>query len=57
VAKVKTGPKTRKKLGGSRPPDGGPRSNKTEAVATIKEKFTSGAVLLTEYRGLKVSEM
>jgi len=57
VAKVKTGPKTRKKLGGPRPPDGGPRSNKTEAVTTIKEKFTSGAVLLTEYRGLKVSEM
>jgi large subunit ribosomal protein L10 len=57
VAKIKSGPKTRKKLGGPRPPDGGPRSNKTEAVATIKERFTSGPVLLTEYRGLKVSEM
>ena len=57
MAKVKTGPKTRKKVGGPRPPEGGPRSDKVEAVATIKEHFTSGAVLLTEYRGLTVHEL
>ncbi len=57
MAKVKTGPKTKKKVGGPRPPEGGPRSNKVEAVATIKERLTSGAVLLTEYRGLTVREL
>jgi len=57
VAKVKTGPKTRKKIGGPRPPGGGPRADKMAAVAEIKARFTSGAVLLTEYRGLKVSEL
>ena len=57
MAKIKTGPKTRKKLGGPRGPDGGPRANKVAAVETIKERFTSGAVLLTDYRGLSVAEM
>jgi large subunit ribosomal protein L10 len=57
VAKIKSGPKTRKKLGGPRPPGGGPRSNKTAAVADVKARFTSGPVLLTEYRGLKVAEL
>ena len=57
MAKVKTGPKTRKKLGGTRPPGGGPRSEKAETVATVKERFGSGAVLLTEYRGLTVAEL
>jgi large subunit ribosomal protein L10 len=57
VAKVKTGPKTKKKVGGPRPPEGGPRSNKVAAVATIKDRLTSGAVLLTEYRGLTVHEL
>jgi large subunit ribosomal protein L10 len=57
VAKVKTGPKTKKKVGGPRPPEGGPRSNKVEAVATIKDRLSSGAVLLTEYRGLTVHEL
>jgi len=57
VAKVKSGPKTRKKLGGPRPPDGGPRANKTATVATVKEKLTTGPVLLTEYRGLTVAEL
>jgi large subunit ribosomal protein L10 len=57
VAKIKTGPKTRKKLGGPRGPDGGPRSNKVAAVETIKQRFTAGPVLLTDYRGLSVAEM
>ncbi|MEX2556368.1 MAG: 50S ribosomal protein L10 [Actinomycetota bacterium] len=57
MAKVKTGPKTKKKVGGPRPPEGGPRSNKVEAVATIKDRLNSGAVLLTEYRGLTVQEL
>lgn len=57
MAKVKTGPKTKKKVGGPRPAEGGPRSNKVEAVATIKDRFTTGAVLLTEYRGLTVHEL
>lgn len=57
MAKVKTGPKTRKKVGGPRPPEGGPRSNKVEAVATIKQRLTTGAALLTEYRGLTVHEL
>lgn len=57
MAKVKTGPKTKKKVGGPRPPEGGPRSNKVEAVATIKERLSSGPVLLTEYRGLTVHEL
>jgi large subunit ribosomal protein L10 len=57
VAKVKTGPKTRKKLGGPRPPDGGPRSNKTATVANVKERLNAGPVLLTEYRGLTVAEI
>jgi large subunit ribosomal protein L10 len=57
VAKVKSGPKTKKKLGGPRPPDGGPRSNKTATVATVKEKLNAGPVLLTEYRGLTVAEI
>jgi large subunit ribosomal protein L10 len=57
VAKVKSGPKTRKKIGGPRPPEGGPRANKAATVATVKEKLTSGPVLLTEYRGLTVAEL
>ena len=57
MAKVKTGPKTKKKVGGPRPAEGGPRSNKVAAVATIKDRLTSGAVLLTEYRGLTVHEL
>jgi large subunit ribosomal protein L10 len=57
MAKVRTGPKTRKKIGGPRPPGGGPRSNKVEAVADIKRRFTDGSALLTEYRGLTVHEL
>ena len=57
MAKVKTGPKTRKKLGGPRIGDGGPRANKAASVAEIKERLTSGPVLLTEYRGLTVTEL
>lgn len=57
MAKIKTGPKTRKKLGGPRPPEGGPRANKSAAVATVKTKLKEGPVLLTEYRGLTVAEL
>jgi large subunit ribosomal protein L10 len=57
VAKIKSGPKTRKKLGGPRPPEGGPRADKAATVADVKARFASGPVLLTEYRGLKVSEL
>jgi len=57
VAKIKSGPKTRKKLGGPRPPDGGPRAEKTATVETVKTRLTSGPVLLTEYRGLTVAEL
>ena len=57
MAKVKTGPKTRKKLGGPRPPEGGPRANKSAAVAEVKAGLAAGPILLTEYRGLKVSEL
>ena len=57
MAKIKTGPKTRKKLGGPRPPGGGPRANKAAAVADVKTRFAEGAVLLTEYRGLTVAEL
>jgi large subunit ribosomal protein L10 len=57
VAKVKTGPKTRKKIGGPRPPEGGPRSNKVETVANVKTRFAQGPVLLTEYRGLTVADL
>jgi large subunit ribosomal protein L10 len=57
VAKVKTGPKTRKKLGGPRLGEGGPRTAKAESVADIKARFASGPALLTEYRGLTVHEL
>jgi len=57
VAKIKTGPKTRKKLGGPRAPDGGPRADKAATVATVTTRLTSGPVLLTEYRGLTVAEL
>ena len=57
MAKIKSGPKTRKKLGGPRPPDGGPRAEKTATVETVKTRLTSGPVLLTEYRGLTVVEL
>lgn len=57
MAKVKTGPKTRRKLGGPRIGEGGPRSEKAAAVERIKERLESGPVLLTEYRGLTVTEL
>jgi large subunit ribosomal protein L10 len=57
VAKTKSGPKTRKKLGGQRLPDGGPREDKARAVAEIAERLGSSTVILTEYRGLTVGEL
>ena len=51
-------PQTKKKLGGPRTGDGGPRQAKVDAVADMKDRFTgSSAVLLTEYRGMKVHEL
>jgi len=51
-------PKAKKKLGGVRPPDGGPRSEKAATVADVAARLgTSEAVLLTEYRGMKVHEL
>lgn len=57
MAKAKTGPKTKKKLGGPRPAGGGPRAEKAAVVASIKERLGGGPALLTEYRGLTVAEL
>lgn len=47
-----------KKIGGPRPAEGGPRADKTAAVADMKERLqASAAVLLTEYRGMTVREL
>ena len=57
MAKTKSAPKTRKKLGGAKAPDGH-RLTKVEAVANFKERLTSSAaVILTEYRGMRVNEL
>ncbi|MFP5225152.1 MAG: 50S ribosomal protein L10 [Actinomycetota bacterium] len=49
--------KTQKKLAG-RVGDDGPRQNKADSVADFKERYErSSAVLLTEYRGLKVNQL
>lgn len=49
--------KTQKKLA-PRVGDGGPRKNKADAVADFKERFErSSAIVLTEYRGLKVNQI
>lgn len=57
MAKAKTGPKTKKKLGGAKVGDGGHRADKVAAVAQVKDGLAGAAVLLTEYRGLTVSEL
>jgi large subunit ribosomal protein L10 len=49
--------KTQKKLA-ARVGDDGPRQNKADAVADFKERYEkSSAVMLTEYRGLKVNQL
>jgi large subunit ribosomal protein L10 len=58
MAKTKSVSKAKKKLGGPRIGDGGPRRAKAETVAAVAERLGgTGAVLLTEYRGLKVGEL
>lgn len=58
MAKTKSAPKTRKKLGGPRIGDGGPRKAKASAVAEIARRLSeSQAVILTEYRGMSVHEL
>lgn len=58
MAKTKRPPQTKKKLGGPRLGDGGPRRDKAEAVEAIQAKLAgSSAVLLSEYRGMTVQEL
>ncbi len=58
MAKTKRPPQTRKKLGGPRISEGGPRRDKANAVTEIQEKLTaSSAVILSEYRGMTVHEL
>lgn len=58
MAKTKRPPQTKKKLGGPRVSEGGPRRDKVDAVAEIQAKFTeSSAVILSEYRGMTVHEL
>jgi len=58
VAKAKRPPQTKKKLGGPRIGEGGPRQAKADAVADVQERLQqSSAVVLTEYRGMTVHEL
>lgn len=58
MAKTKRPPQTRKKLGGPRITEGGPRRDKADAVEVIQAKLAeSTAVLLSEYRGMTVHEL
>jgi large subunit ribosomal protein L10 len=58
MAKTKRPPQTRKKLGGPRMGEGGPRRDKANAVDEIQTKLSgSSAVLLSEYRGMTVHEL
>jgi large subunit ribosomal protein L10 len=58
VAKAKRPPQTKKKLGGPRISEGGPRQAKATAVADVQERLQgSSAVVLTEYRGMTVHEL
>ena len=58
MAKTKRPPQTKKKLGGPRISEGGPRRDKADAVTEIQTKMAdSSAVLLSEYRGMTVHEL
>lgn len=58
MAKAKRAPQTKKKVGGPRPPGGGPRLEKVAAVDEIRRWLTeSSAVVLAEYRGMSVGEL
>lgn len=58
MARAKRPPQTKKKLGGPRVSEGGPRRDKVAAVEDIQSRFSSAsAVVLTEYRGMTVAEL
>src|SRR5205085_8165664 len=58
LAKAKRPPQTRKKLGGPRVGENGPRQAKADAVADVQQRLQgSSAVVLTEYRGMTVHEL
>ena len=58
MAKAKRPPQTKKKLGGPRIGEGGPRQAKATAVADVQGRLQgSSAVVLTEYRGMTVQEL
>jgi len=58
VAKAKRPPQTKKKLGGPRVGEDGPRQAKADAVADVQQRLQgSSAVVLTEYRGMTVHEL
>jgi large subunit ribosomal protein L10 len=58
VAKAHRPPQTKKKLGGPRVSEGGPRQAKADAVADVQQRLSgSNAVVLTEYRGMTVGEL
>ena len=58
MAKAKRPPQTKKKLGGPRVGENGPRQAKADAVADVQERLQgSSAVVLTEYRGMTVHEL
>jgi large subunit ribosomal protein L10 len=57
MAKAKSAPKTRKKLGGAKT-EGGYRADKVQAVADMKARLNeSSAIILTEYRGMSVNDL
>lgn len=58
MAKTKRPPQTKKKLGGPRIGEGGPRRDKADAVADFQQRVSeSSAVLITDYRGMTVHEL
>ena len=58
MAKAKRPPQTKKKLGGPRVGENGPRQAKADAVADVQQRLQgSSAVVLTEYRGMTVHEL
>lgn len=58
MAKAKRPPQTKKKLGGPRVGENGPRRAKADAVADVQQRLQgSSAVVLTEYRGMTVHEL
>ncbi len=58
MAKTKSVSKAKKKLGGARLPDGGPREGKVAVVDEVVARIGAAeAVLVTDYRGLTVTEL